>query len=379
MARGRRRAPRRSRAGSPAARGVVRRPRAGRRGRRLDRRHRRPAHAEVALDGARDGRRGDDLARQAAVLGVELDDAVHVGRRATDVDDDHVAGTRVLVVEAAREQLDAGEHDVGRRAADQVGEGPAAASVRLLRCLPPITWLRNISRIAARALSGASTPILGTTLSARTYGVRDPSSRAATSGCDSTLPATTTGPAHGVRDRKSASPSSTSALPPSVPPTSSTTSGSEACRSASLPASSPPESTSTTLPPLESATRRPASAVTSSSLPTTAIRSPPPALEQASTSASAAAGSCSVSARMHASYPSRTSPCPMPSGRVVGWLAVASRSPVSRSTSAALVKVEPKSTQTTGSVTGAARPLNHRCRGPGRGRRAGPRRSRCRR
>ena len=46
------------------------------------------------------------------VLGVELDDAVHVGGRAADVDDDHVAGAGPLGVEAAGEQLDAGEHDV---------------------------------------------------------------------------------------------------------------------------------------------------------------------------------------------------------------------------------------------------------------------------
>ena len=71
------------------------------------------------------------------------------------------------------------------------------ASVRLLRCLPPMTWDRNISRIAARALSGASTPIRGTTLSARTWGVPASSRSAAIVACDSTLPATTTGPGHG--------------------------------------------------------------------------------------------------------------------------------------------------------------------------------------
>jgi Mg-chelatase subunit ChlD len=76
----------------------------------LERRHRRPPHAEVALDGAGHGRRGDDLARQAAVLGVELDHAVHVGRGAADVDDDHVAGTGVLVVEAVRSLLARTDH-----------------------------------------------------------------------------------------------------------------------------------------------------------------------------------------------------------------------------------------------------------------------------
>ena len=54
----------------------------------------------------------------AAVLGVQLDDAVHVGGRAADVDDHHVARARALGVEAAGEQLDAGEDDVGGGAAD---------------------------------------------------------------------------------------------------------------------------------------------------------------------------------------------------------------------------------------------------------------------
>ena len=53
----------------------------------------------------------------AGVLGVELDHGVHVGGGAADVDDHHVAGARVLGVEAAGQQLDAGQHDVGRRAA----------------------------------------------------------------------------------------------------------------------------------------------------------------------------------------------------------------------------------------------------------------------
>ena len=58
---------------------------------------RRPAHAEVALDGAGDRRGGDDLAGEAALgvpFGVELDDAVDVGGGAADVDDDHVARPR---------------------------------------------------------------------------------------------------------------------------------------------------------------------------------------------------------------------------------------------------------------------------------------------
>ena len=103
--------------------------------------------------------------------------------------------------------------------------------------------------------------------------------------------------------------------------------------------------TATTLPPLDSATRRPASAVTSSSLPTTAIRSPPPALEQASTSAAAARASCATSGARQASYPSRTS---VLDRRRVGR--GGDDPALRRSTSAALVKVEPKSTQTTRST-----------------------------
>src|SRR6478735_9852 len=159
----------------------------------------------------------------------------------------------------------------------------AVKSPRFDRCLPPITCRRNISRIAARAEPGASTPICGTTLSARTCGVPASSSRAATCSRASTLPATTTGP------------------------------------------------------------RQRASAVTSASLPTTAIRRPPPADEQASTSASAARGSTRVSSARQASQPSRTSV-----STVVRWPALASSSPVPVSTSAALVKVDPKSTQATG-------------------------------
>ena len=91
---------------------------------RLHGRDRRPAHAEVALDGARHRGGGDHLAGEPAVLGVELDDGVHVGRRAADVDDDDVTGPG-LVVEAAGEQLDAGQHHVGRRAADQAVKSAA--------------------------------------------------------------------------------------------------------------------------------------------------------------------------------------------------------------------------------------------------------------
>ena len=218
----------------------------------------------------------------------------------------------------------------------------AVKSARGDRCLPPMTWRRNISRMAARAESGASTPIFGTTLSARTYGVPASPSRVATSSRASTLPATTTGPAQRSFASVVAQASSTSLLPPSVPPTSSTTSGRSARSAATSSGPSPPAATCTTRPPLESATRRPASAVTSSSLPTTAMRRPPPADEQASTSAAAAPGTCAVSSARQASHPSSTSV-----SIVVRWLAVASSRPSDTSTRAALVNVDPKSTQAT--------------------------------
>ena len=94
---------------------------------------RRPAHPEVALDGPGDRAwrrrpRGPGRPRCTGV-GVDLDDAVHVGGRAADVDHDHVADAGVRVAEPAGEQLDAGQHDVRGRAADHRGEVGARAEV----------------------------------------------------------------------------------------------------------------------------------------------------------------------------------------------------------------------------------------------------------
>src|SRR4029079_9463853 len=229
------------------------------------------------------------------------------------------------------------------------GVGPrtiAAKSARELRCLPPITWARNISRIAARAGPGESTPILGTTLSASTYGVADPARSPATSSRASTLPATTTGVAQRAPASIRAPASSASVLPPSVPPTSSTTSDLLASSPGNGPGSAARATTCTTLPPLDSATRRPASAVTSSSCPTIAPRSPPPADEHASTFAPSTSGWSARSAPRHASYPSR-----MSVSIVVRWEGVPTRVPDATSTRAALVNVDPKSTHSTSSPT----------------------------
>src|SRR5919107_1366727 len=177
-----------------------------------------------------------------------------------------------------------------------------------------------------------------------------PSTRA-TSGAASWLPATTTG--QGAPASARAQRSSTSWSPPSVPPTSRTTSGSAATSGprSGGPGVAPPATTATTRPPLVSATRRPASALTSSSLPTTPMRRPPPAEEHARTSASRAAGSAAASPATHASSPSRTSVWTLLGDAVPGSVVLCCARPSTRpsawSTKAALVHVDPTSTQTT--------------------------------
>ena len=130
------------------------------------------------------------------------------------------------------------------------------------RCLPPMTWRRNIWRMAARAPSGLMTPIWGSTLSVKMKRRPVDSSASATSSRASTLPATTTGALS--RALASAEPlcSSTSALPSSVPPASRMTSG-RAARSATTSAVViGPAATCTILAPALRPTREPASAVT---------------------------------------------------------------------------------------------------------------------
>ena len=262
---------------------------------RLDGGHRRPAHAEspstVRVTGVgRDHLAGQPVLVDRAVLGVDLDHRVDVGGRATDVDHDHVAGAGVLLVEPAREQLDPGEHHVRRRAADhrrEVGAGCSGASRRS-------RGRRNTSRIAARADPGASTPIRGTTLSASTCGTSPQDLGDLVLGVDVRRPPR---PARATRFHELARrpqqhlaccprPSHRSAAPHRRGRRSS----SEALVRTRRRNADAQRDHRDDPPPLDSATRRPASAVTSSSLPITAMRRPPPALEQASTSASAARG-----------------------------------------------------------------------------------------
>ena len=93
---------------------------------------RRPAHPEVALDGA--GHRGgrDDLAGEPALgqrrVRVDLHHGVHVGGGAADVDHDDVARPW-SAAESARQHLDPGEHHVRRRASDHGQEVGTAAQV----------------------------------------------------------------------------------------------------------------------------------------------------------------------------------------------------------------------------------------------------------
>ena len=77
----------------------------------LDRGDRRPAHPEVALDGAGDRGGRDHVAGELRLLGVDLDHRVHVGGGAADVDDHDLA-------DRPGQQLDAGQDDVGGGAAD---------------------------------------------------------------------------------------------------------------------------------------------------------------------------------------------------------------------------------------------------------------------
>ena len=150
----------------------------------------RPAHAEVALDGAGDRGGGDDLAGEAALgyLGVELDDAVDVGGGAADVDDHDVAGagcsssrprasssTPVSTTSGVAPRTIAGSRRRGAEvlAADHVGE-------------------EHLADRGPGAVGGEHADprhhVVG-------QHVRAPSPRiAATSSRASTLPATTTGP-----------------------------------------------------------------------------------------------------------------------------------------------------------------------------------------
>ena len=212
--------------------------------------------------------------------------------------------------------------------------------------LPPITCRMNTSRIATRALSGANTPMEGNTFAAADTANPPAANTAHTCSRTAAFPATTTGtrgpPAANIR----ALCSNTCAFPPSVPPTNSTTSGAAAPNAASPDSSNGPAETCSTRAPADNPTRYPASAVITRSYPTTANRNPPPALEHASTRDRSAPGNTPRNPASAARNPSNTSAAPT-CGNVVGCEATATSSAATSSTTATLVNVDPKSTQTT--------------------------------
>ena len=181
---------------------------------RLPRAQRAPAHAEVTLDGPGHRRRRHHLAREAGVLRDRA--APRSARRWSP-----------RRCRRPRHRPAASAASTSTPVSTRSGVAPrtiAVKSARELSPLPPITCSRNISRIARRAGSGASTPIRGTTLSVTTTGqtvqhsTRPP---AAPRRCRRRRPA------HASRSPRAARaprrmPSSS---PPSVPPVSSTTSG----------------------------------------------------------------------------------------------------------------------------------------------------------
>ncbi len=223
----------------------------------------------------------------------------------------------------------------------------AVKSARELSPLPPITCARNISRIACRADSGASTPMRGTTLSASTCGVGP--SASATAPCASTSPATTTGP--GQRREDGGVPDESLGVaavrathqqqhvgtglaqqPRPSPRRARRTAPRPPCRRWRAPPGDRPRPS-----PAPRCRRRRCAGHRRP----TSRRAPRPR---------AAAATSRVSDARHASTPSSTSV-----SSVVRWLAVASSSPAS-STSAALVNVEPTSTQTTADDGDTAQP-----------------------
>ena len=173
-----------------------------------------PPHAQVTLDRAGHRRGGHHLAGQTGVLRIESYDGVDVGRRSPDVDHHHVAGR------LARQHLDPGEHEVRGGPLHHGGEvGPGAEPLAADDVLEEHLADRAPGRLGCQHADPRH-HVVG-------QHVRRPRvpRRSATAPCASTSPATTTGPLHRARASEPASSTSPSELPPSVPPTSSSTSG----------------------------------------------------------------------------------------------------------------------------------------------------------
>ena len=185
--------------------------------RRRDHARRAPAHAQVPLDGAGPPQRPGDLAAQAAPRRPAPAPSTRRWSRPP-----RRPPTRSARRAGVGQQLHPGQHRVrgGRPRPATANRGPRDSR------LPPITCRRNTSRIAARAGSGSSSPIRGSTLAVAVTGTpRSGSSRRHlvagldVAGHHDRHPQ----PRAGQPARRCAP--APRALPPSVPPTSRTTSG----------------------------------------------------------------------------------------------------------------------------------------------------------
>ena len=328
----------------------------------LHRRHRRPPHAEVALDRARDRGGGDDLAsRGRCPRGrARRRCARRWSRRRRRRRPRRRHPARCLV-EAAREQLDARQHDVGRRPPHHVGEvvpGPIARAEVLAADHVRQEHLPDRGRAPTRPRgrrSSAPRCRPGRTASAT------PRRSAATRPAPRRRPQRRPGRTSTRHREQGRVADQLALLPPSVPPTSSTTSGSGLGQ---VGVAAVVEAAGEHGHDLATAGQRdPSTGLGRDELLVADDRDPQAA-------AGAGAGehlgvralraTCSFSDARQASKPSRTSV-----SMVVGWLALASIRPVSRSTSDALVKVDPKSTQTTTFMPrGRQPPRPHRDREP---------------
>ena len=155
--------------------------------------------------------------------------------------------------------------------------------------LPLITCSMNASRMTDWTPSTSARPISGSTFGAALQVMLPLSRAAATRARAEVLPAKTTGQSIPPWASDRAAPTANSSSPPSVPPTNRTRSAADRCTSGSSDSPAPRVRIATIRPPEFSATCLAASAVRSRSSPTMATRSPPPALEQPSTTPSPAA------------------------------------------------------------------------------------------
>ena len=306
--------------------------------------------------------------RSVGVLALRRHHRVDVGRRSADIDDQHVADA----VDAQRpvgEHLDAGEHRVGCRGPHQ----RRRSRPRRDRPLPPMTWPMKTSRIASPgrvADRAARSPAARCRRDRRDLPAVAQQRRQPRRGT-STLPGDHDG--H-LQVRLAPAPRRCAAgprrcrrrcrRPAARRPAASSSSSADAARRRAGPLA-----TCTTRAPADSPTRWPASAVT----PARSRRRPAAARRRHSSRPASARRRRQAPARPgRRRYPSMTSRADR--GRAATPSRAARRG--RRSTRAALVNVEPTSTQTTWPRPASSGPT--RQPSAWRGRRAGRRRPRCR-